>query len=44
MTSFAYLNVRAHWLDAIKDRRTAVTRIRNAVLNADVPRFNLWGI
>jgi hypothetical protein len=26
------------------DARTVKTRIRNAVLNADAPRFNLWGI
>lgn len=44
MTTFRYLNVRAHWLDTIKDRRTCVTRIKNAVLNSDVPRFNIWGI
>ena len=44
MTNFHWANVRAHWLDASKDKRTAVTRIRNAVLNADVPRYHLWGI
>lgn len=36
-------NVRIHTLDLVC-KRTAVTRIRNAVLNADVPRYQLWGI
>jgi hypothetical protein len=43
--TFFWRNIRLHTIDTDPlDKRTVLIRIRNAVLNADCPRYNLWGI
>ena len=44
MSTYRWHNVVAHWSEPINDKRTAISRIRDAVLNIDPVRFNFWGI